>query len=34
MPLRAARPIDVPAHPRFLGFAPLYQGVLLPWLIV
>lgn len=33
MPLRAARPIDVPAHPRFAGFAPFYQREILPWLI-
>jgi hypothetical protein len=33
MPLRAARPIDIPAHPRFLGFAPFYQREILPWLI-
>lgn len=33
MPLRAARPIDVPHHPRFAGFAPFYQREILPWLI-
>jgi hypothetical protein len=33
MPLRAARPIEVPAHPRFAGFAPFYQREILPWLI-
>ena len=33
MTVRAARPIDVPAHPRFAGFQPFYQREILPWLI-
>jgi hypothetical protein len=33
MRARTHRPIDVPAHPRFAGFAPFYQREILPWLI-
>lgn len=33
MPLRAARPLEVPAHSRFAGFQPFYQREILPWLV-
>jgi hypothetical protein len=33
MRVRAHRSIDVPAHPRFAGFAPFYQREILPWLV-
>lgn len=33
MTIRAARPIEVPAHARFAGFQPFYQREILPWLI-